>query len=63
MYTTSGFLTYLSQRLDATGRPAIALVTLAVVLVALLALVSAGEILAATTEPMQVAPFRWLRRA
>ena len=63
MHTTSGLLANRCQHPGAMGWLALVLFILAVALVVALALVYVGEILSATTDPVQVAPFRWLRRA
>ena len=62
MPTTSGHLTHLGQRL---GTPALALIVLlavAVVLAMGLTVAIAGELFAASADPVQVAPFRWAQR-
>jgi hypothetical protein len=62
MPTTSGLLTDLGQRLGTLGVMAIVLLAIAVVLALGLTLAVAGELLAASADPLQVAPFRWTQR-
>jgi hypothetical protein len=60
MHTISGLL-YLHQRMGALGTPVLLLLALAVVIVTGLALTTVTELLAAGSDPIQVAPLRWHR--
>ena len=62
MQTTTGFLTYLAQRLGAAGLLTVVLVALAIAIVAGITVYALGELLAAPADSIQVAPVRWLRR-
>ena len=62
MRTTNGYLTYLLERLSAIGVAAVILFAVALVVALGLAALTVGELFAATSEPVQVAPLRWLRR-
>ena len=62
MQTTSGLLSDLGQRLGTTGVWLLLLLGAVVALAAGLAIVAAGDVMAASSDPVQVAPFRWFHR-
>ncbi|MEX1295249.1 MAG: hypothetical protein AB1Z67_03660 [Candidatus Limnocylindrales bacterium] len=62
MQTTSGLLTYLSQRIGPAGLVLVLLMALAVAIIVALAVLALGELVVAGADPVQVSPVRWLRR-
>ena len=64
MHTSSGLLIYLGQRLGTVGLTLLVLLAVALVVAMGLAVavVVAGDPFAAGADPVQVAPFRWVRR-
>ena len=64
MDTTNGLLTYLGQRIGAGGLLllVVLLATVAIVVMAGLMYTVVNELIAASADPVQVAPVRWTSR-
>lgn len=62
MRDTSALLTYLHHRIGAVGVSMGVVVVVAIAIAAILAVITASQLLAVSTDPVQVAPLRWLRR-